>query len=535
MKNIPLREYVRDIENLIAKGKSAYAEQHCKHILHFYPKHVELYRLLGNACMDLEKTDEAGDVFQRLLSVIPDDFTALAGLGVIKEDQNDLDLAIWYMEKAGEVDPSNAAIQAEIRRLFLKRDGVSPERSWTTGGGLIRMYLKSNLFDQAIAKARSTLADDPQQIDIQLILARTYYHLGKRMEAAELCIQIVNVLPYCLEANKILFIVCSTMNRAAEAGVFQQRINEIDPYAAFISKNSPSASLVPDEAIMIELLDVPLKENDLYFRQSEEPAADLMRVLYSPTPPLEEAASEPVVSVSSQPRHVLDEVETASVEPASAEADEPAQPVIDTPAETSPAEILDVLRETSPAGRESMYREEDLPDWLKDFSQPAALEMEGIRPAAEEILPDAITDAPEIKPSEADLIWQAEPAARLDPSPVNEQEQVLAWLKNLEENEQKDADPLLINEFPSLSFGQNDSPDQNVEDADTHPPSDFSAPHLDDPQDLQAQLRSILMQDIDDFQTNDTFSFSNDVHHSGHDLSPDTPEDSGDTIDPEIG
>ncbi len=525
MKNIPLRVYVRDIENLITKGKPAYAEQHCKHILRAFPKHVELYRLLGNACLDMEKIDEAGDVFQRLLSVIPDDFTALVGLAVVKEDQNDLDSAIWYMERAGEVDPSNTEVQAETRRLFTKRDGAAPDHTRTTSGSLIRMYLKANLFDQAISKARSALAEDPQQVDIQLLLARTYYHLGKKMEAAELCIQIVNMLPYCQEANKILFIICSTMNRVAEANVFQQRINEIDPYAALISPEYPSATQVPDETIMLERLDVPLKEDELYIRQSEEPAAELMKILYAPA---DSSISEETI----QPQNDFDEVKTA---PSESSQDDLRMSLLDTLDTSSPESEPDLenIPETdqNPQSEnsfgdpltesESLYREEDLPDWLRNFSKPAESSVKDNQ--TENVIANRFQGA-----AESENKIQEGSADFHSVSPVNEQEQVLAWLKNLEESDQKTIDPILMTEFPSLNFGQ---VEPSVEKSDEIvSPFEFSpSPEekMEDLGDLQSQLRSILMQDAGDAADD------GDNNHPWGDVPQDASGNPGDTIEPE--
>ena len=60
----------------------------------------------------------------------PDDFVSHVGLSIIADDQNKLDDAIWHMERAFEVQPSNAAIQGELQRLFGRRDGVQPPKIW---------------------------------------------------------------------------------------------------------------------------------------------------------------------------------------------------------------------------------------------------------------------------------------------------------------------------------------------------------------------------------------------------------------------
>lgn len=368
MTMIPLREYIRDIENLVEAGKTTYAEQHCRHVLGSFPKHVELYRLLGKSCLDTEKIDEAGDVFQRVLSVIPDDYAALAGLGFIKEEQDDLDSAIFYMEKAGEVNPGNQQIKTEIRRLYFKRDCVEQERDKITPAGLILTYLRSNLHDQAIAKARISLTDNPGQVDLLLLLARAYYLSGNRMEAGETAIQVVKLLPYCLEANKILFIICSSINRTAEANTFRQRINDIDPYSAFVSRQYPSSNLVPDHAIMLERLDTPLKADELH--PGNEPAAELIRILSSPVSavPDYEYPETPSVEAEETKEPLLFLDETA--EPAiSLEAFAPS--FADSGDDEQKAGLPADISENENSANQPAYNSNDLPDWLRAFSKKA--------------------------------------------------------------------------------------------------------------------------------------------------------------------
>ena len=46
MTKISLRSYNRDIETLIEQGKIDLAIAHSLHILKYFPKHVDTYRLL---------------------------------------------------------------------------------------------------------------------------------------------------------------------------------------------------------------------------------------------------------------------------------------------------------------------------------------------------------------------------------------------------------------------------------------------------------------------------------------------------------
>jgi tetratricopeptide (TPR) repeat protein len=151
MARISLRDYNREIEGLVDSGRTDEAIAHCRYILETYPKHIATYRSLGKALLESQRYGDAADVFKRVLSCIPDDFIAHLGMSIIREDEGDLDGSIWHMERAFEVQPSNAAVQSELRRLYGRRDGLTPAKVQLTRGAMARMSAKSHLYSQAIA------------------------------------------------------------------------------------------------------------------------------------------------------------------------------------------------------------------------------------------------------------------------------------------------------------------------------------------------------------------------------------------------
>ena len=178
MAKVSLRIYNRDIENLIDQGQLDEAIAHCRHILSSYPKHLETYRLLGKSYLEAKRYDEAVDVLQRVLMAVPDDFVSHVGMSIIRDDQGKLDDAIWHMERAFESQPSNAAIQGELRRLYGRRDGVEPPKIRMTRGALAHMYVQGELYPQAISEIKSVLKEDPGRSDMESLLARACYRSG---------------------------------------------------------------------------------------------------------------------------------------------------------------------------------------------------------------------------------------------------------------------------------------------------------------------------------------------------------------------
>ena len=129
MADISLRTYIEEIDGLIDRKQMDEAVAHCRHILALYPKHLDAYRMLGKALLEKGRHGDAADIFQRVLSVAPDDFIAHVGMSIVREDEANLESALWHMERAFETNPSNGAIQEELRRLYGRRDGVTPPRA----------------------------------------------------------------------------------------------------------------------------------------------------------------------------------------------------------------------------------------------------------------------------------------------------------------------------------------------------------------------------------------------------------------------
>jgi cytochrome c-type biogenesis protein CcmH/NrfG len=255
MAKIALRAYNHEIESQIEGGQLDEAIAHCQHILKTYPMHIETYRLLGKTYLEGRRYVDATDIFQRVLQAVPDDFVAHVGMSIIRDDENKLDEAIWHMERAFEVQPSNPAIQGELRRLYGRRDGAEPPKIRLTRDALANMYTQGELFTQAITEIRSVLSDDPNRPDLQVMLARAYYRSGQKVEAAETAIQLLKKFPHCLDALRILVDVLPGTTRSDDTQVYRQRLLQLDPYAAYAAGSVFHSAQVPDASINLEKLE----------------------------------------------------------------------------------------------------------------------------------------------------------------------------------------------------------------------------------------------------------------------------------------
>jgi competence ComEA-like helix-hairpin-helix protein len=344
MAEIPLRSYLHEIEKHIESGRTDQAIAHCRHILQSYPKYVDAYRLLGKAYLESQRYGDAGDIFQRVLSSVPDDFVSHVGMSIIREDEGNLDEAIWHMERGFEVQPSNNAIQEELRRLYGKRDHVEPPKIRLTRGALARMYYKGELYQQAIGEIRTTLADSPDRLDLQALLSDIYLKINQRVEAADAALAVLHRLPNCLVTIRVMIQVLSSTEREMEQKSYRQRLAQLDPYSVFAAIDAPSSDTVSEHALKLEKLD--WKPDTSLIGEAGQPAwaASLGVDLGDLSPAKEDTLPDWLSGVSTEPG-----------------VPKEAEPI------RSSAFAFDEA-EPAPAGAESLMpgsSEEEIPDWLR--------------------------------------------------------------------------------------------------------------------------------------------------------------------------
>ena len=359
MARINLRDYLREIDDLIDAGRTDEAIAHSRYILELYPKHVETYRLLGKAYLEIKRYSDAADVLQRVLSSIPDDFISHLGMSIIREDENNFEAAIWHMERAFEMQPSNAAIQEELRRLYGRRDGLEPTKIHLTRGALARMYAKGDLYEQAIAEINATLAQEPQRTDLKVLLAKMYAEIGQSVESIKICSNILQSFPNCKEAIILLAEILPNTERAEEAANYHRRLQALDPYAAHISPSLPTPEQVPDNVITIERLEWTPGDTDEEKDIRPDWAASLGVEI--------ETASEDEEDLQNWLVESTDVEKTPAFTPESLDIETPLS--IDDHDDIFASESLsdqdNQLRNTGKTEEESLEAEEQIPDFMQ--------------------------------------------------------------------------------------------------------------------------------------------------------------------------
>ncbi|HSH05204.1 MAG TPA: tetratricopeptide repeat protein [Anaerolineae bacterium] len=227
MSEISIYDYLEEIDTLITEGDYATAAAHCQHILKRYPRHIDTYRMLGKSLLEQQDYGGALDIFNRVLSTDPEDFVAHVAMSIIYRDDLQLSEALWHMERAFEIDPYNEAIQHQLRDLYRQRDGDVPVQLPLTRGALARLYARGYLYQQAAAELRRTLEDNPGRVDLQTLLAEILWRDDQRVDAVEICIEILRQLPNSIKANAILTDVWLMSGRIEEAQEYIQQLQAL--------------------------------------------------------------------------------------------------------------------------------------------------------------------------------------------------------------------------------------------------------------------------------------------------------------------
>ncbi|HSM70312.1 MAG TPA: tetratricopeptide repeat protein, partial [Anaerolineales bacterium] len=396
MAKVSLRAYNREIEAMIDRGHLDEAIAHCQHILKTFPKHLETYRLLAKSYLEAKRHNEAVDIFSRVLVAEPSDFVSQVGMSIIRDEQNKLDDAIWHMERAFETQPSNAAIQGELQRLYGRRDGTQPPRIRMTRGALAHMYMQGELYPQAISETKSVLEEDAGRTDMQALLAKAYFKSGQKNDAADAASAVLNRYPYCLDANRVLTEILS-IDRPDSAAVYRRRVFELDPYAAQVDGSVFESGAVSDAAVTLERLDWNGQPTGMPADWGSTSAISLESGSSDEQPDwlksgLEETESPPPSAPAS-----VSEQETSS----SPEADTPAEPAEDIPdflraagwGESTGAfdeSKSSAMFDDEPESEAVPLEQGDMPDWVKAMAPQETSESTDNADNDDEEIPDWI-------------------------------------------------------------------------------------------------------------------------------------------------
>ena len=517
MIQIALSEYLAEIDQLIEDQRFVESIAHCRHILQQHPRHVGTYRMLGKALLEQQNYHDAADVFQRVLSADPEDFIAHVGMSIINKEDTLLPQAVWHMERAQEMDPYNLVIRDELLSLYEQRDERLPKSLILSRSALARLYVKSEMYSLAAAELRQLLAEDDGRMDLMTLLAETLWHAGQRVDAVDVCLEILERLPNSIKANAILAEVWLTTGRGEEANEFldvlqrltlpEQATLDEDALVAtvFVTEGAPS---LPQQQ-MVDYLDyvaemetstediVPQWVDELNLVSQDAPQdPDAAIVDDIPTPlPLTDvpswfddladevpAESEPAgESTDESSLDWLRDVAVARSETTSSSEEELLSFAEDAIPLASTDEIVDEVMASSPS--------EDIPDWLGGIlaEQDSDSLLDALAGPEREEVTGADDQLAEAEIEADDSAWND--WDNVNVAPLVDDGETLTWL----DDEMSEASP--GEEEESFTWLENSA----APVLDAAPAAEENFDWLDEPDSDDAETEAIAADVIDEF------------------------------------
>jgi tetratricopeptide (TPR) repeat protein len=258
---ITYRDYLQEIDHLNDQNMLDQVITHSEYLVEKFPNSFEAARFLGQAYLEEKKYAESASYLQKVLACIPDDFVAHVGMSAIEEEKGKIDAALYHMELAFDTQPSNVVVQEELKRLIEKTGANRPSKINLSKGALIRMYIKGDLYQQALNEANACLDAQPERIDIQVLKAIALARSNQKAQATEICAKILEKLPYCYEANKILLDIYLEKGLQGPAAQARERLASLNPYYRFVTTAGLTEADIDDSKVEVDRLTSP---NDFF-------------------------------------------------------------------------------------------------------------------------------------------------------------------------------------------------------------------------------------------------------------------------------
>lgn len=252
MAEISLRAYQDELDSLLREQKFDEAIAHARHILKSQPKNLRAYQQLGDALVASARWNEATDVLGRALGAQPQDYNTHSQLARAFQHLGNYDRAIWHAERALDQMPGDQESIALIRELYRAHRNEEIDRLQLTTAALAQQHIRGNLLTEALSTLAAALERSPNRVDLQLLRARALWLDGQRMEAAETALDILERLPYVIDANRIMTELWLAEQRPSDAQLYLKRIEDLDPYLASQMATGEEA---PESLLMMDRLD----------------------------------------------------------------------------------------------------------------------------------------------------------------------------------------------------------------------------------------------------------------------------------------
>ncbi|MBN9388473.1 MAG: tetratricopeptide repeat protein [Chloroflexi bacterium] len=257
INRVNLEDVISDAKAALEAGNPERAIALCHHIFNFYPRCLEATRMLGEAYTEQRLFNEAEQLFIFVLSGDPQDVLGYVDRGFIAYEQNHLDDAILYCERALELDPSIEQLREELLRLYRERQPGVRAQIRMSKVGLANGRLRDGLYGQAIEEYNTVLRQTPNRLDVQVSLMEAYWRNRDYNRAEQLAQDLIQNNPFLVKANLVLWHIYGVRRNQEHASDYLERAHALDPLNLLAERLFEDSATSNDAMNYISMLGVP--------------------------------------------------------------------------------------------------------------------------------------------------------------------------------------------------------------------------------------------------------------------------------------
>ncbi len=256
-RKLKLEDQIGQARQLVEGGEIDQAIALCQHIFRYYPRCLEVTRVLGEAYTEKRWLDGAEQLLTFVLNADPQDVLGYVDRGFVAYENNQLDEAITYYERALELDPNIEQLRSELLRLNRERHGSNRSKLRVTRAGLANQRLRNRLYTQAIEEYTAILRDTPERTDVQVGLLEAYWHNKDMARAESFALALLHDQPYIIKANLILWHIYGVRRHLEKASTYLEHAQMLDPLNLIAEHLFEDAAATDNAISYLSMLEAP--------------------------------------------------------------------------------------------------------------------------------------------------------------------------------------------------------------------------------------------------------------------------------------
>ncbi len=254
---VKLEDVINEAKTTLESGNPDRAVALCNYVFKYYPRCLEVSRVLGETYTEKRLLDEADQLFVFVLSADPQDVLGYVDRGFIAYERGQPEEAIMYYERALELDSSIKQLREELLRLYHEQPAPGRNRIRLTKAGLANGRLRDGFYGQAIEEYNAVLRATPNRLDVQVGLMEAYWRNRDYPRAEKLATDLLQAHPDLVKANLILWHIYGVRRNQDRAAPYLEKAHALDPLNLLAERLFEDAVVSNDAMRYISMLGIP--------------------------------------------------------------------------------------------------------------------------------------------------------------------------------------------------------------------------------------------------------------------------------------